>query len=346
MNKLSNYITIINYFKYLILAVFFFYSIIIIWPQNNLKKEITFQIPSGSSLHKVSKILKKNRIIKNETFFILAVKLMGYEKKLQAGKFNIQKKTNNFQLIKKLVYGNESLISVTVLEGWSLTQISKEIENKIGIKHMDFLEVSRHPQLLKKLGIVATSIEGYLFPDTYFFSEGVSPESIIETMVFQFKKNFSTDFKNRMREIGFNEIEVITLASIIEGEAIFDIERSKVSSVYHNRLKKGMKLQADPTIQYIIEGPPRRLLNKDLKIESPYNTYLNYGLPPGPINNPGLQSIKAALFPKETNFYYFVAKGDGYHTFTQTEKEHRIAKKKFQEVRKKYNRQNKIQGEI
>ena len=346
MNKLSNYITIINYFKYLILAVFFFYSIIIIWPQNNLKKEITFQIPSGSSLHKVSKILKKNRIIKNETFFILAVKLMGYEKKLQAGKFNIQKKTNNFQLIKKLVYGNESLISVTVLEGWSLTQISQEIEKKIGIKHMDFLEVSRHPQLLKKLGIVATSIEGYLFPDTYFFSEGVRPESIIETMVFQFKKNFSTDFKNRMREIGFNEIEVITLASIIEGEAIFDIERSKVSSVYHNRLKKGMKLQADPTIQYIIEGPPRRLLNKDLKIESPYNTYLNYGLPPGPINNPGLQSIKAALFPKETNFYYFVAKGDGYHTFTQTEKEHRIAKKKFQEVRKKYNRQNKIQGEI
>ena len=346
MNRLFNYITIINYFKYLILAVFFFYSIIIIWPQNNLKKEITFQIPSGSSLHKVSKILKKNRIIKNETFFILAVKLMGYEKKLQAGKFNIQKKTNNFQLIKKLVYGNESLVSVTVLEGWSLTQISQEIEKKIGIKHMDFLEVSRHPQLLKKLGIVATSIEGYLFPDTYFFSEGVRPESIIETMVFQFKKNFSTDFKNRMREIGFNEIEVITLASIIEGEAIFDIERSKVSSVYHNRLKKGMKLQADPTIQYIIEGPPRRLLNKDLKIESPYNTYLNYGLPPGPINNPGLQSIKAALFPKETNFYYFVAKGDGYHTFTQTEKEHRIAKKKFQEVRKKYNRQNKIQGEI
>ena len=346
MNRLFNHNTIINYFKYLILAVFFFYSIIIIWPQNNLKKEITFQIPSGSSLHKVSKILKKNRIIKNETFFILAVKLMGYEKKLQAGKFNLQKKTNNFQLIKKLVYGNESLVSVTVLEGWSLTQISQEIEKKIGIKHMDFLEVSRHPQLLKKLGIVATSIEGYLFPDTYFFSEGVSPESIIETMVFQFKKNFSTDFKNRMREIGFNEIEVITLASIIEGEAIFDIERSKVSSVYHNRLKKGMKLQADPTIQYIIEGPPRRLLNKDLKIESPYNTYLNYGLPPGPINNPGLQSIKAALFPKETNFYYFVAKGDGYHTFTQTEKEHRIAKKKFQEVRKKYNRQNKIQGEI
>ena len=317
----------INYIKYLIVALFFLYLMVIIWPQNNLKKEVSFQIPPGSSSHKVSKILKKNKIINNETFFILAVTLMGYEKKLQAGKFNFQKYTNNFQLIKKLVYGNE-------------------IEKKIGIKQRDFLEVSRHPQFLKKLGIVAKSLEGYLFPETYFFSERVSPESIIETMVFQFRKNFSTEFKNRMQDIGFNEIEVITLASIIEGEAIFDIERSKVSSVYHNRLRRGMKLQADPTIQYIIEGPPRRLLNKDLKIESPYNTYLNYGLPPGPINNPGLQSIKAALFPMETNFYYFVAKGDGYHTFTKTEKEHRIAKKKFQEVRKKYNRQNKIQGGI
>ena len=132
------------------------------------------------------------------------------------------------------------MVSVTVLEGWSLIQISKEIEKKIGIKQMDFLEVSRHPQLLKKLGIVAKSFEGYLFPETYLFSEGVSPESIIEAMVFQFRKNYSIDFKNRMQEIGLNEIEVITLASIIEGEAIFDIERSKVSSVYHNRLERGM----------------------------------------------------------------------------------------------------------
>ena len=346
MNKLSNFITIISYFKFLILALFFFYLIIIIWPQNNLKKEISFQIPSGSSLYQVSKILKKNKIVKNETYFILAVRLMGYEKKLQAGKFNLQKDVNNFQLIKKLVYGNESLVKITVLEGWTLTQISKEIEKKIGIKQMDFLELSRHPQFLKKLGITAKSPEGYLFPETYFFSDRVSPEKIIERMVFQFRKNFSSDLIEKMQEMGFNEIEVITLASIIEGEAIFDTERSKVSSVYHNRLERGMKLQADPTIQYIIEGPPRRLLNKDLKIESPYNTYLNYGLPPGPINNPGLQSIKAALFPMETNFYYFVARGDGYHTFTKTEKEHRVAKEKFQEVRKKYKTQKQIEGEI
>ena len=342
MNRLTNFKTFINYLKYFIVLLFSLYSTLVIWPQNNLKKGISFQIPPGSSLYQVSSILKKNKIIKNETIFILAVMFMGYEKKLQAGKFNLKKDTNNFQLIKKLVYGNESLVRITVLEGWSLFQISEEIEKKIGIKQIDFLEVSRHPQFLKKLGIAAKSLEGYLFPETYLFSERVSPESIIETMVFQFRKNFSIDFKNRMREIGFNEIEVITLASIIEGEAIFDIERSKVSSVYHNRLKKGMKLQADPTIQYIIEGPPRRLLNKDLKIESPYNTYLNYGLPPGPINNPGLQSIKAALFPLETDFYYFVAKGDGYHTFTKTEKEHRVAKEKFQRVRKKYSMQNKI----
>ena len=109
------------------------------------------------------------------------------------------------------------MVSVTILEGWSLTQISKEIEKKIGIKQIDFLEISRHPQFLKKFGIAAKSLEGFLFPETYFFSKGVSPESIIETMVFQFKKNFSTDFKNRMREIGFNEIEVMSRERIFEG---------------------------------------------------------------------------------------------------------------------------------
>ena len=141
--------------------------------------------------------------------------------------------------------------------------------------------------------------------------------------------------RERMDEINLTENEVLALASIIEGEAIYDSERPRISGVYHNRLKKGMRLQADPTIQYIIEDSPRRLLNKDLKIKSPYNTYLNYGLPPGPINSPGLESIKAALYPEKVDFLFFVAKGDGYHTFSKTEKEHNKAKRAFQKVRRK-----------
>jgi UPF0755 protein len=142
-----------------------------------------------------------------------------------------------------------------------------------------------------------------------------------------------------MKELGMDEKEIITLASIIEGEAIYDRERPVISGVYHNRLNIGMRLQADPTIQYIIEGSPRRLLNKDLKIKSPYNTYLNEGLPPGPINNPGIESIKAALYPVETDYLYFVAKGDGYHTFSRTKEEHNIAKRKFQKIRRQLKKQ-------
>ena len=148
------------------------------------------------------------------------------------------------------------------------------------------------------------------------------------------------------QELGLSILEVITLASIIEGEAIYDSERSIISAVYHNRLKKGMKLQADPTIQYIIDDGPRRLLKDDLKIKSNYNTYLYKGLPPGPINNPGRESIIAALYPSVNEYLYFVAKGDGYHTFTKNEKDHNEAKRKFQEVRRRVNRQkNKMESE-
>ena len=129
--------------------------------------------------------------------------------------------------------------------------------------------------------------------------------------------------------------QILTLASIIEGEAIYDSERPIISAVYHNRLKRGMKLQADPTVQYIIKDGPRRLLNKDLRIKSPYNTYLYEGLPPGPINSPGFKSLNAALYPDENDYLYFVAKGDGYHTFSKNEKEHERAKRAFQRVRKK-----------
>ena len=135
--------------------------------------------------------------------------------------------------------------------------------------------------------------------------------------------------------------EAVTLASIIEGEAIYDSERAKISGVYHNRLKIGMKLQADPTIQYILPDSPRRLLNRDLKIKSPYNTYLNYGLPPGPINSPGENSIIAALYPEKNDFIFFVATGGGYHTFTTNERDHNKAKKKLQRMRREMRKKRK-----
>jgi UPF0755 protein len=175
--------------------------------------------------------------------------------------------------------------------------------------------------------LIGSSFEGYLYPNTYYFYYDTSPEDIIDTLVSQFWKEFDENLISRANELGLSVHEVVTLASIIEGEAMLDNERSTISSVYHNRLKINMKLQADPTIQYIIKGPPKTLSTRDLRIKSPYNTYQNYGLPPGPINNPGIQSIKAALYPLETNYLFFVAQGDGSHAFTTNEKDHEAAKR-------------------
>jgi len=135
--------------------------------------------------------------------------------------------------------------------------------------------------------------------------------------------------------------KILTLASIVEGEAIFDDERAVIASVYYNRLKKRIKLQADPTIQYILQGPPRRLLLKDLAIDSPYNTYMYYGLPPGPISNPGKNSIMAAIYPAKTDYLYFVARGDGRHTFSKTAAEHQRAKQQFDQVRREVYRKKR-----
>ena len=146
-------------------------------------------------------------------------------------------------------------------------------------------------------------------------------------------------YEIRAAQMNMTKHQIITLASIIEGEAIFNSERSKISAVYHNRLSIDMKLQADPTIQYIINEKPRRLFNKDLRIKSPYNTYINKGLPPGPINSPGKESLLAALFPEENDFLYFVARGDGYHTFSTNKKYHDKAKRKFQKIRRQLKRE-------
>ena len=179
------------------------------------------------------------------------------------------------------------------------------------------------------------NLEGYLFPETYYFFDGEKERSVIKRLVKEYKKFWSNENIARANSINLTQHQIFTLASIIEGEAIYDSERPIISAVYHNRLKKGMKLQADPTVQYIIKDGPRRLLNKDLKIKSPYNTYLYRGLPPGPINSPGFASLKAALYPDENDFLYFVAKGNGYHTFSKNEKEHERAKRAFQRVRRK-----------
>lgn len=321
-----------------------FYSLVLFWPQGNPYDSVKVTIPKGASLKEVSASLQDKNVIRNERSFLLAVKTLGYEKDIPAGRFKLVKASTNFDIIDQLVNGIHVNKRVTILEGWTITVIAKELEEKLGMDPQAFEDACQNKLLLWKWGIEGESVEGYLFPDTYRFSEDETPQEIIGRMVEEYKKNVTDDLRQEMVDKRITETEVLILASIIEGEAIHDQERSIISGVYHNRLRMGMRLQADPTIQYIVEGAPRRLLNKDLKIESPYNTYLHYGLPPGPINNPGIESIRAALNPAETDYLYFVAKGDGYHTFSKTKEAHNKAKRQFQKVRREARRKKLNKG--
>ena len=308
--------------------------LILFWPQPNSSSVSKVTVRSGSTLNAISKQLFEKKIISNEQMFRWAVQIMGKEKEIPIGTFRLVDTQSNYDIIKQLVYGSPELKKVRLLEGWSVKQIAEHLNDVMGFEIDEILDIARDHRFLRKHDIKASTIEGYLFPNTYLFFDGDSPTSVLDNVVSEYKNFWRDAFRDRARELNMTEHEVVTLASIIEGEAVYDNERPIISGVYHNRLNRGMRLQADPTIQYIIEDGPRRLLNRDLKIDSPYNTYKYKGLPPGPINSPGAESLKAALYPAENEYLFFVARGDGYHTFTTNEKEHNIAKKQFQKLRR------------
>tara|TARA_Y100001934_G_scaffold93983_1_gene116051 strand:- start:5160 stop:6215 length:1056 start_codon:yes stop_codon:yes gene_type:complete len=330
----------------IIASILAFYLLVIYWPQSNPYERVEINIPKGVSLSQIGNILKEESIISNKRTFTMAVKSLGHEKNIPAGRYVLHNALNNRAIINQLVYGVPSLKSITVLEGWNIYQIANELEKELKISKKTFLRLCNDQRVIKLFDLEGNSLEGYLFPDTYTFAEEVDPYLVLTRMVNEFINNITKSMEVQAQEMNMSLLEVITLASIIEGEAIYDSERAIISAVYHNRLKRGMKLQADPTIQYIIDDGPRRLLNNDLKIESKYNTYLYRGLPPGPINSPGKESIIAALYPSVNEYLYFVARGDGYHTFSTNEKDHNKAKKKFQEVRRrvKLQKNRKIEG--
>lgn len=310
-------------------------TILLSWPQNDIETKIKVNIPKGSTLAQITDLLAEKNIVTNKNIFIITASLMGYNNKIPAGIFALKNANNNYRIVKQLVRGNPEMIKVTLLEGWTISQVSQAISESMNLSSEILSSLCYDEQFIIELGLEEKSLEGYLFPDTYLFLESENdPKEILRQIVSEFNEVYKDNLRERTEQIGLTINEVLTLASIIEGEAIFDSERAIIAAVYHNRLKKRMRLQADPTIQYIIKDGPRRLSLSDLKIDSPYNTYLNSGLPPGPIGNPGKASILAVLYPDDNDYLFFVARGDGYHTFTRTIDEHNQAKREFQKVRR------------
>jgi UPF0755 protein len=288
----------------------------------------TISISKGMSLNSVINLLHENNLIVNKNVLKAKILIRGLASKVPTGTFLIEGKVSDAILIDSIFNKGPIKLKLTIPEGTSAKKIFESINLLLKTDHR-FDNLFTEKNILNKYNISGSSLEGYLYPNTYFFFNDTSPADIVDTLLSQFWIEFDQKLLNRANELGLSVHEVVTLASIIEGEAMLDSERSTISSVYHNRLKINMKLQADPTIQYIIEGPPKTLSTRDLRIKSPYNTYQNYGLPPGPINNPGIQSIKAALYPLETDYLFFVAQGDGSHKFTTNERDHEAAKRVY-----------------
>ena len=312
--------------------------LILYWPQNNSSGMVKVTIKQGETLSAISQHLTNVGVISNQRTFQWAVKVKGLETNIPAGTFRLKDANNNSTIIWQLVNSAPELKKVTILEGWSLHQLSEYLTTEMGFGINEIIGLSQDNAFINLLEVPSNNLEGYLYPETYYFFEGENVKSVIKRLVKEYKYFWTDSNITKASSISLTQHQILTLASIIEGEAIYDSERPIISAVYHNRLKRGMRLQADPTVQYIIKDGPRRLLNKDLRIKSPYNTYLYEGLPPGPINSPGFQSLSAALYPDENDYLYFVAKGDGYHTFSKNEKEHERAKRAFQRVRKKVKR--------
>ena len=309
-----------------------FLAFVIFSSLNNKSIErTTFVIEKGMSLNSLTNVLYEEGIIGNKSFFKYSVALRGLAENIPTGTFAIEGNISNAKLIHTIFDEGPIRIKITLPEGLRSEKVLEKIENILETQNRRLLTDS---SFIEQFGIKATYLEGYLFPDTYYFFQGMMIEEVLTIMINQFWNNFNQTLIDRSNELELTIHEVVTLASIIEGEALFDSERRTISSVYHNRLRKNIKLQADPTIQYLFPDGPKTLSTKHLTISSPYNTYIHYGLPPGPINNPGIKSIEAALYPEDTDYLYFVAKGDGYHVFSTNQSDHLKAKREYKKQKR------------
>ena len=293
--------------------------------------DIRIEIPKGSGLSGISQKLMESGVIANDTLFILYVMKEGWQDKLKAGEYKFEKGSTMAGVVRKIVNGDVELHKVTIPEGLSVREIARLLDEKGVVNESEFMEQTRNETLVKKLlGPDATSLEGYLFPETYSYSGSLTGSELIELMVERFKAVYEPLSEQR-KGVNLTDNEVLTLASIVEKETGASFERPLISAVFQNRIKIGMKLDSDPTVIYGMgEDYDGNLSRSDLKRYTEYNTYVIKGLPPGPIANPGKDSILAVLNPADVKYLYFVSKGDGTHHFSNSFREHQNAVNKYQ----------------
>ncbi len=305
-------------------------------PQELPSPSILFEVKNGDNVGSVGRSLEQKGLIKSRIAFQAAYRLFYSPRSIKAGEYALASPVKAKAILSTLVEGKVYLHAVTIPEGLTALEIAPLLEPILADGVEGFRAAFQDPTFISSLDPEAQNLEGYLYPETYHFARGTPSAQVIRTMVAQFLSVLDEAWRARARSLGMTIRQVVILASLIEKETAIPAEKPLVSAVFHNRLRLGMKLDCDPTIIYALKQKGLfhgNLTKKDMALDSPYNTYLRAGLPPGPICNPGKEALEAALFPAPENFLYFVSRNDGSHHFSRSFAEHQAAVRMFQKRR-------------
>lgn len=286
-----------------------------------LPQRVRVTIPRGATLSAVADTLVAHGVIASRRGFRVYAWLAGQQRAIPAGTYDLARDLGARRALRELLRARVAEARVVVPEGLMLTEIAAIVDSELGIPTDSFLAIARNPALAADLGIPATTLEGYLYPSTYLVPVDATPEAVVRQLTAEFHRRWRPVWDARLKTLGRSRHEIVVLASIVEAEVRDPLDGPYVASVYHNRLTRGMRLQADPTVIYAL-GRRRRLFEKDYGTRSPYNTYMIDGLPPTPVGQPSAASMQATLYPARTDFLYFVARPDGRHVFSRTLREH------------------------
>lgn len=312
-----------------ILAPLARYGLFLAVPAGNGKNVRILSFEKGATPRRIAGELEAAGLITSARLFVFHARLHGEAERLKAGEYQFSDVMKPAEILRKLVTGEVYAQPFAVPEGYSMYQVAELLEGKEMFSRERFLAAATDPSFLAELGIQSSSIEGYLYPSTYAVTRSMDEKDLIRAMVSQFEKIYAVGFAEEARRRGISRHQVVTLASMIEKEAVSPAERPLISSVFHNRLAKGMRLQSDPTAVYGVRAFGGNVTRQDILRNTSHNTYRIAGLPPGPIGNPGRDALAAALNPAATGYFYFVARRDGTHHFSATLEEHNEAVRRY-----------------
>lgn len=287
--------------------------------------DITIVIKTGMNTNEIGELLYNSGLIKSKAAFKIVARFEGLQNSLQAGDYVLKKNMDIKEIVQILSQGQTTYMEFTIPEGYTVDQIAKHLEEINLASSSKFKSLAQNSMPYgynDTQNNVKYKAEGFLFPDTYKVPKSMNEEALLQMMMSQFNNKFTPDMRERAKTMNLSIREVTILASLVEKEAKMENERAVIAAVFLNRLRRNMPLQSCATIQYILGYPKAELTIQDTEIPSPYNTYQNKGLPPGPIANPGLASIKAVLYPADTDYLFFVADKEGVHHFSKTYEEH------------------------